>query len=98
MPGKVNPIIPEMVAQVGYQTIARDLAITLAAQGGQLELNAFLPLMAANILPAMEELTQAMRLFADRCIAGIEARSQPLSRPPGKQCRPDYRPGAADWL
>ena len=73
MPGKVNPVIPEMIAQVGYQTIARDLAITLAAQGGQLELNAFLPLVAANILPAMEELTQAMRLFADRCIAGIEA-------------------------
>ena len=73
MPGKVNPVIPEMIAQVGYQTIARDLAITLAAQGGQLELNAFLPLVAANILPAMEELTQAMRLFADRCIAGIQA-------------------------
>ena len=71
MPGKVNPVIPEMVAQVGYQTIARDLAITLAAQGGQLELNAFLPLIAANLLPAMEELTQAMRLFADRCVAGI---------------------------
>lgn len=74
MPGKVNPVLPEMVAQVAYQTIARDLAITLAAQGGQLELNAFLPLIAANLLPAMEELTQAMRLMAERCIAGIEAR------------------------
>ena len=73
MPGKVNPVIPEMVAQVSYQIIARDLAITLAAQGGQLELNAFLPLVAANLLPGMEELTQAMRLFADRCIDGIEA-------------------------
>ena len=73
MPGKVNPVIPEMVAQVGYQLLARDLAITLAAQGGQLELNAFLPLVAANLLPGMEELTQAMRLFADRCIDGIEA-------------------------
>jgi len=75
MPGKVNPVIPEMVAQVGYQTISRDLAITLAAQGGQLELNAFLPLIAANLLPAMEELTHAMQLLADRCIAGIEADS-----------------------
>ena len=73
MPGKVNPVIPEMVAQVGYQIIARDLAITLAAQGGQLELNAFLPLIAANLLPGMEELTQGMRLFATRCIDGIEA-------------------------
>jgi len=75
MPGKVNPVIPEMVAQVGYQTISRDLAITLAAQGGQLELNAFLPLIAANLLPAMEELTHAMQLLANRCIAGIEADS-----------------------
>jgi len=73
MPGKINPVMPEMVAQVGYQTIARDLAVTLAAQGGQLELNAFLPLVAANLLPAMEELAGAMRLFADRCVAGIEA-------------------------
>lgn len=73
MPGKVNPIMPEMMAQVAYQTIARDLAITLAAQGGQLELNAFLPLIAANLLPAMEEMAHAMRLFAERCIDGIEA-------------------------
>lgn len=73
MPGKVNPVMPEMIAQVAYQTIARDLAITLAAQGGQLELNAFLPLIAANLLPAMEELAKAMRLFAERCVAGIAA-------------------------
>ena len=73
MPGKVNPVMPEMLAQVAYQTIARDLAITLAAQGGQLELNAFLPLIAANLLPAMEELANAMRLFGLRCVDGIEA-------------------------
>jgi len=73
MPGKVNPVLPEMIAQVAYQTIAQDLAITLAAQGGQLELNAFLPLIAANLLPAMESLDQAMRLFADNCVRGIEA-------------------------
>lgn len=73
MPGKVNPVMPELLALVAYQTIARDLAITLAAQGGQLELNAFLPLIAANLLPSMEELTRAMKLFADRCISGIEA-------------------------
>jgi aspartate ammonia-lyase len=73
MPGKVNPVLPEMLAQVAYQTIAQDLAITLAAQGGQLELNAFLPLIAANLLPAMESLGQAMRILADNCIRGIEA-------------------------
>ncbi|AEF93417.1 Fumarate hydratase class II [Desulfotomaculum nigrificans CO-1-SRB] len=73
MPGKVNPVMPEMITQVAYQVIAHDMAITLAVQAGQLELNAFLPLIAANLLPAMEILSQAMRLFADRCILGISA-------------------------
>ncbi|AEG59897.1 aspartate ammonia-lyase [Desulforamulus ruminis] len=73
MPGKVNPVIPEMVTQVAYQAMAQDLAITLAVQGGQLELNAFLPLVAANLLPAMESLGNSMRIMADHCIRGIEA-------------------------
>lgn len=73
MPGKVNPVLPEMVTQVAYQVIAQDLAITLAVQGGQLELNAFLPLVAANLLPALESLGHAMRILADHCIIGIEA-------------------------
>ncbi len=73
MPGKVNPVVPEMVTQVAYQVIAQDLAITLAVQGGQLELNAFLPLIAANLLPALENLSHAMRIMADQCITGIEA-------------------------
>ncbi len=76
MPGKINPVIPEMVTQVAYQAIAQDLAITLAAQGGQLELNAFLPLIAANLLPALENLNHAMRIMADQCITGIEAVQQ----------------------
>ena len=73
MPGKVNPVIPEMLSQVAYQVMAQDLAISLAAQGGQLELNAFMPLIAANLLPAMETLSRAMRILAERCIMGIEA-------------------------
>jgi len=73
MPGKVNPVLPEMLAQVAYQAIAQDLAITLAVQGGQLELNAFLPLVAANLLPAMESLGHAMTLLADKCIRDIDA-------------------------
>ncbi|MHB8124911.1 MAG: aspartate ammonia-lyase [Desulfitobacteriaceae bacterium] len=73
MPGKVNPVLPEMLAVVAYQAIAQDLAITLAAQGGQLELNAFLPLIAANLLPAIESLSHAMRILADKCIRNIEA-------------------------
>lgn len=73
MPGKVNPVLPEMVTQVAYQVIAHDLAITMAGQAGQLELNAFLPLIAANLLPAMDNLSKALKLFAERCILGIEA-------------------------
>lgn len=73
MPGKVNPVVPELVTQVAYQVIAQDLAITLAAQGGQLELNAFLPLIAANLLPGMDSLAKTMILLAENCILGITA-------------------------
>ncbi|MBO8138429.1 MAG: aspartate ammonia-lyase [Desulfotomaculum sp.] len=73
MPGKVNPVMPEMVTQVSYQVMAYDYAVSMAAQAGQLELNAFLPLIAANLLPAIETLSRAMRLFAERCILGITA-------------------------
>lgn len=73
MPGKVNPVLPEMAAQVAYQVISQDLAITLAASGGQLELNAFLPLIATNLLPGMESLSLTMTHLADHCIRGIEA-------------------------
>lgn len=73
MPGKVNPVLPELVTQVSYQVMAQDLAITFAAQGGQLELNAFLPLIAANLLPAMQNMSRAMLLLAERCISGIKA-------------------------
>ncbi|WP_346353704.1 aspartate ammonia-lyase [Azotosporobacter soli] len=73
MPGKVNPVLPEMVTQVAYQVMAQDLAITLAVQGGQLELNAFLPLLSANLLPALESLALAIKQLAFSCIDGIEA-------------------------
>ncbi len=76
MPGKINPVMPEMITQAVYQVMAHDVAITLAAQAGQLELNAFLPLIAANILPAIELLDRAMRLFAERCILGITANKE----------------------
>ncbi|MCW3490146.1 aspartate ammonia-lyase [Dethiobacter alkaliphilus] len=71
MPGKVNPVMTEMVSQVSYQIIAQDLAVTLAAQAGQLELNAFLPLVSANLLPALDTLAKTKMMFADKCIRGI---------------------------
>jgi len=76
MPGKVNPVLPEMVTQVAYQVMANDLAVTLAVQSGQLELNAFYPLIAANLLPAMESMAKTLRLFAEKCIVGIQARPE----------------------
>ncbi len=71
MPGKVNPVIPEMVAQVAMRVIANDSAITMASSSGQLELNAFLPLIAESLLESLELLNDAVVLFRERCIKGI---------------------------
>ncbi|MCX7779389.1 MAG: aspartate ammonia-lyase [Negativicutes bacterium] len=73
MPGKVNPVIPEAVNQAAYHIMASDMAVTLAAQAGQLELNAFLPLLAHHLLHGIETLTRAAELLAERCISGISA-------------------------
>jgi aspartate ammonia-lyase len=73
MPGKVNPVIPESVNQVCYQVIGNDLAVTMAAEGGQLQLNAFEPLIVYNLLTSMRLLGRAMTNLAERCVDGIEA-------------------------
>lgn len=72
MPGKVNPVIPEAVTQAAYQIMADDMAITLAAQAGNLELNAFLPLIAKNLLEMLDLMRQAVAMLTEKCIAGIE--------------------------
>jgi fumarate hydratase, class II len=73
MPGKVNPVIPEVVCQVSSQVIGNDAAITVGGMQGNFELNVQIPLMARNLLQSIELLASATRLFADRCIDGIEA-------------------------
>ena len=73
MPGKVNPVIPEAVTQVGAQVIGNDVAITFGGAQGAFELNVFMPMMARNLLESIRLLTNVSRLFADRCIDGIEA-------------------------
>jgi aspartate ammonia-lyase len=73
MPGKVNPVICEAVAQAAMYAVSQDAAVTLAAQSGQLELNAFLPLIAHGLLGSLDVLERGSRLLADKCIAGIEA-------------------------
>ena len=73
MPGKVNPVMCEMLVQVGYQVIGNDVAVTLGGQGGALELNTSLPLMADNVLRSISLLTRATTTFTERCVEGIEA-------------------------
>ncbi len=73
MPGKVNPVLCEMLVMVGYQVMGLDAAVALCGQGGQLQLNATLPLIAHNLLQSVALLSQGAQAFADRCVAGIEA-------------------------
>ena len=73
MPGKVNPVIPEAVNQVAYQVIGNDLTVTMAAEAGQLQLNAMEPLIVFNILESIRLLTKAMDMFREYCIDGITA-------------------------
>lgn len=73
MPGKVNPVIPEAVNQVAYQVIGNDLAITLAAEAGQLQLNAMEPVIVLNILQSIDMLAKATNMLGADCVAGISA-------------------------
>ena len=73
MPGKVNPVIPEAVSQVVAQVIGNDASIAFAGAVGNFELNVMLPVMARNLLEAIRLLANVSTLFADRCIAGLEA-------------------------
>src|SRR5439155_21004617 len=78
MPGKVNPVMSEMVLQVCAQVIGNDATITFAASGlgSTFELNVMMPVMAYNILQSIELLSRASRVFADRFVAGIEANEE----------------------
>jgi aspartate ammonia-lyase len=73
MPGKVNPVIPEVVNQIAYQVIGNDLTVTLAAEAGQLQLNAMEPVIVLNILQSMRMLIQGMKVLREKCVLGIEA-------------------------
>ena len=73
MPGKVNPVIPEVVNQAAFQIFGNDVTITLAAESGQLELNAFEPVIFYNLFQAVDLLGHAAATFTDNCICGIQA-------------------------
>ena len=80
MPGKVNPVIPEVVTQVSAQVIGNDAAITVGGMQGHFELNVFVPLIARNLLQSIRLLTSASRLFAEKCVGGIVANRETLER------------------
>ena len=73
MPGKINPVIPEVVSQVAFNVIVNDLTITMAAEAGQLELNAFEPILFYNLFESLETLSHAISTLVDNCIIGITA-------------------------
>jgi len=73
MPGKVNPVIPEVVTQVSAQVIGNDTAITVGGMQGHFELNVFVPLLARNLLDSIKLLASAARIFSEKCVEGIQA-------------------------
>jgi fumarate hydratase, class II len=80
MPGKVNPVIPEVVTQVSAQVIGNDQAITVGGLQGHLELNVFVPVIARNLLDSIKLLAAASRLLAEKCVDGIEANRENAER------------------
>ena len=75
MPGKINPVIPELAAMVSFQVVGNDIAVAMAVQAGQLELNVMMPTMAYNMLQSITILTNMLRQFTDKCVVGITANS-----------------------
>ncbi len=73
MPGKVNPVIPEVMNQVAFEVIGNDMTITMASEAGQLQLNAFEPIMGYSIHKSVKHLTQACRTLQVHCVEGIQA-------------------------
>ncbi|HEY8669757.1 MAG TPA: aspartate ammonia-lyase [Terriglobales bacterium] len=73
MPGKINPVIPELAAMVSFQVVGNDIAVAMAVQAGQLELNVMMPTMVYSVLQSITITTNMLRQLTDKCIAGITA-------------------------
>jgi len=80
MPGKVNPVIPEMVAQVGMKVLGNDVTINQCVAGGQFELNQNIPLIAFSILESLEMLINTNKILREKCVNGIEANREVIKR------------------
>jgi aspartate ammonia-lyase len=79
MPGKVNPVIPEVVNQIAFDVIGNDVTVTLAAEGGQLQLNAFEPIIARALFASLEHLAAGARVLTTHCVRGITANADRLA-------------------
>lgn len=80
MPGKVNPVMPELINQVAFQVIGNDHTICLASEAGQLELNVMEPVLVFNLLQSISIMNNAFRVFTDHCVVGIEANKDKLEK------------------
>jgi aspartate ammonia-lyase len=80
MPGKVNPVIPEVMNQVAYEVIGNDITVTMASEAGQLQLNAFEPIMGWSLFKSITHLSHACLTLQANCVAGIEANRDLLAR------------------
>ncbi|MCA0211647.1 MAG: aspartate ammonia-lyase [Proteobacteria bacterium] len=80
MPGKVNPVIPEVMNQVAFEVIGNDMTVTMASEAGQLQLNAFEPIIGWSLFKSIEHLSQACITLQTHCVAGIEANHELLAR------------------
>ncbi len=78
MPGKVNPVIPEVVNQIAFEVIGNDMTVTFAAEAGQLQLNAFEPIIAHSLFKSVNHLRRGCLILADRCVDGITANRERL--------------------
>jgi aspartate ammonia-lyase len=78
MPGKVNPVIPEVVNQIAFEVIGNDVTVSFAAEGGQLQLNAFEPIIAHSLFESLKHLTRGIDTLTERCIKGITANREHL--------------------
>jgi aspartate ammonia-lyase len=80
MPGKVNPVIPEVVNQIAFEVIGNDMTVTMAAEAGQLQLNAFEPIIAHSLFESLQHLAAGCRTLAERCVRGITANRERARR------------------
>src|SRR5205823_4241710 len=76
MPGKINPVIPELAAMVSFQVVGNDVTVAMAVQAGQLELNVMMPTMAYSVLQSITILTNMLRQLNEKCVAGVTANEQ----------------------